>query len=152
MNAVAGTLKMTNDFEETTVSDWNTNIIKEFRDNDGKVGGMFEGAPLLILHTTGAKTGQERETPLMFLQEEDRRYVFASKAGAEDNPDWYHNIKADSSVTVEAPEGKYAASAKILAEDERAAVYARQTAAWPQFGEYQEKTARSIPVIELEKR
>jgi len=78
----------------TDTSDWNTKIIAEFRSNDGKVGGQFEGAPLLLLTTTGARSGQPRVNPMMYLDEGDRLYVFASKAGAPTNPDWYHNLAA----------------------------------------------------------
>jgi deazaflavin-dependent oxidoreductase (nitroreductase family) len=131
------------------VSDWNTNIISEFRNNDGKVGGMFEGAPLAILTTTGAKTGATREAPLMYRQEGQRRFVFASKAGADTHPDWFHNIKANSTVKVEVPGDTYSATAVILDDPERAAVYERHAAEWPQFAEYQQKTDRAIPVVEL---
>jgi len=83
------------------MTDFNTGIIEEFRANAGKVGGMFEGAPLLILHTTGAKSGLQRETPLVYLDYQDRLFIIASKAGADSHPDWYHNIKANSSVSIE---------------------------------------------------
>ena len=77
------------------MNDWNRKIIEEFRTNEGRVGGQFEGAPMLLLHTTGAKSGQERVNPMMYLDLDGHRYVFASKAGAPENPGWYHNLKAN---------------------------------------------------------
>ncbi len=132
-----------------TVTDFNEGTIEEFRANDGKVGGMFEGAPLLILHTTGAKSGKARENPLMFRQEGDRRFVFASKNGAHTHPDWLYNIRANDTATVEAPGETYEATATELAESERLDVYERQGSDWPQFAGYAEGTTRVIPVIEL---
>ncbi len=131
------------------MSDWNAGIIEEFRSNDGRVGGVFDGAPLVILHTTGAKTGQERLAPLMCRRDGDRLFVFASKAGADTHPDWYHNLKANPSVTVEAPGETYEAKAVEIPEPERSAVYEAQSAVYHNFAEYQAKTSRRIPVIEL---
>ena len=85
----------------TDYNEFNASIIEEFRSNDGKVGGMLEGAPLVILHTTGARSGVERLAPLMYLPYEDRMFVFASKAGSHSHPDWYHNVLANPSVTIE---------------------------------------------------
>jgi deazaflavin-dependent oxidoreductase (nitroreductase family) len=131
------------------VSDWNTNIIAEFRENDGKVGGMFEGAPLLVLHTTGAKSGEERLAPLMYRSEGDRVFVFASKAGAHSHPDWYYNLTANPEVTVEIGGDTKQATAVELDRADRDEIFARQAVDRPQFGEYQEGTDRVIPVVEL---
>src|SRR4051794_25270962 len=131
------------------MSDFNEGIIREFRETGGKVGGQFEGAPLLLLHTTGAKSGQERIAPVMYLQEGDRVLVFASKAGAPDNPDWFHNLKANPSVTVELGAETFAAQAEILEGDERDRIYAHQAELFPGFAEYQANTDRVIPVVAL---
>ena len=131
------------------MSDWNNQIIEEFRGNGGKVGGMFDGAQLLLLHTLGARTGQERVNPLMYLDLDGHRYVFASKGGADTAPDWYHNLVANPAATVEVGTEKYEATAKPLAGPERDRVYAEQARRVPQFAEYQEKTKRVIPVVEL---
>jgi deazaflavin-dependent oxidoreductase (nitroreductase family) len=131
------------------MSDWNTGIIEEFRANDGQVGGMFEGAPLLILHTTGAKSGQPREIPLMYLNYDDRMFVFASKAGAHSHPDWYYNAIANPGVKVEIGTDKVDKTAVELDQSERGMIYAEQTSRYPQFGEYAAGTDRTIPVIEL---
>ena len=131
------------------MSDWNSHVIEGFRSNGGKVGGMFEGAPLLLLHTTGARSGQERVNPLMYLDEDGHRYVFASKAGADTAPDWYHNLLANPTVTVEVGTEKYEATAKPLPQAERDRIYAHQASKAPQFAEYEEKTKRVIPVVEL---
>jgi deazaflavin-dependent oxidoreductase (nitroreductase family) len=130
------------------VSDWNNQTIEEFRANEGKVGGAFDGAQLLLLHTTGARTGHERVNPLMYLDLDGHRYVFASKGGADTAPDWYHNLVANPAATVEVGTEKYEATAKPLAGPERDRIYAEQARRTPQFGEYQEKTKRVIPVVE----
>lgn len=131
------------------MSDWNNQTIEEFRANEGKVGGAFDGAQLLLLHTTGARTGHERVNPLMYLDLDGHRYVFASKGGADTAPDWYHNLVANPAATVEVGTEKYEATAKPLAGPERDRIYAEQARRTPQFGEYQEKTKRVIPVVEL---
>jgi len=130
-------------------NDWNTKIIEEFRANAGQVGGQFEGAPVLLLHTRGAKTGIERVHPMMYLDLDDHRYVFASKAGADTNPDWYRNLVAHSEVTVEAGTETYRAEAAVVAEPARTQIYQEQARRYPGFAEYQEKTSRVIPVVEL---
>lgn len=132
---------------ETT--DWNSQVIEEFRANDGKVGGQFEGAPVLLLTTTGAKSGNPHTTPMMYLPGDGRLYVFASKAGAPTNPDWYHNLVANPTVTVEVGAERYEATATSLDRDERDRVYGEQAKLYPGFAEYQEKTTRTIPVVEL---
>jgi len=133
----------------TEYQDWNRKITEEFRANEGRVGGQFEGAPLLLLHTTGAKSGQERVNPMMFLDLEGRRFVFASKAGADTNPDWYHNLVAHPDVTVEIGTDSYAATAAPVAKADRDRIYAEQARRYPGFAEYQANTARVIPVVEL---
>lgn len=130
-------------------NEWNVKIIEEFRANEGRVGGDFEGAPLLLLHTRGAKSNVERVNPVMYLEHEGRLYVFASKAGADTNPDWFHNLVANPEVIVELDGGSFAATAIVLGEEERERVYAMQSQRVPQFGAYQAKTTRRIPVIEL---
>lgn len=135
------------------MSDWNDNIIKEFRTNNGVVGGPFAGAHLLLLTTTGAKSGEKRTSPMMYFPEGDLRLVVASKAGADTNPAWYHNLLADPAVHVEASiEGgieEYDAIASPLPRAERDAAFARLAERAPGFGGYQEKTSRIIPVVAL---
>lgn len=131
------------------VNDWNAKIIEEFRANAGHVGGQFEGAPVLLLHTTGARTARERLHPMMFLDLDGHRYVFASKAGADTHPDWFHNLVAHPEVTVEAGSETYRATAVRLGEPQRHDVYEEQARRFPGFAEYQQKTARVIPVVEL---
>lgn len=129
--------------------DHNAAIIEEFRNRQGQVGGNFAGAPLLLLHTTGARSGQPRVHPVMYLDLEGRRFVFASKAGADTNPDWYHNLIAHPSVEVELGTDTYTATAKPLQGAERDRIFQEQAQRYPRFGEYQEKTNRTIPVVEL---
>lgn len=131
------------------MSDWNTQIIEEFRTNHGEVGGQFAGAPLLLLHSTGAKSGQERVHPMMYLPDGDRYLVFASKAGAPTNPDWYHNVKAHPSVIIEVGTSTIVAQAEELQGEERDRMYAKQAELYPGFAEYEAKTDRVIPVIAL---
>ncbi|MEZ0284156.1 MAG: nitroreductase family deazaflavin-dependent oxidoreductase [Thermoleophilia bacterium] len=135
--------------------DMNREVVAEFRSNQGVVdtaaGGYFKGKPVLILHTTGAKTGAERANPLMYLDEGDRRFVFASKGGAPHNPDWYYNLKANPGVTVEMGTESYPATASVITGPERDRIYAEQVAAFPQFGEYEQKTTRRIPVVALDR-
>ncbi len=131
-------------------NDWNTQIINEFRENDGKVGGPFEGAPLLILHCTGAKSGKTYEIPLMYQQVGDEIAIFASKAGAPTNPDWYHNLKETPEVTVELGTGSVQATAREAEGEEREQIWTKQKQDYPNFAEYEELTDRTIPVIVLE--
>jgi deazaflavin-dependent oxidoreductase (nitroreductase family) len=134
------------------MNDWNRGIIEEFRANGGQVGGMWEGRPLLLLTTTGAKSGQRRTIPTMYLRDGDRLLVFASKGGAPTNPDWYHNLVAHPEVTVEVGNETYPAIATVPSGEERDRLYAKQAQLYPQFGAYQEKTTRKIPVVALERR
>jgi deazaflavin-dependent oxidoreductase (nitroreductase family) len=132
------------------MSDWNTTIIDEFRANGGKVGGNFEGAPLLLLHTTGAKTGQERVNPMMYRQVGGSYAVFASKAGAPTNPDWYHNLVANPAVTAEIGTQTLPLTARVASSEERAPIWTAQKADYPGFADYESKTTRQIPVVILE--
>ena len=135
------------------MNDWNTALIEEFRANDGKVGGQFEGAPLLILHTTGAKSGNERLAPVMYqaVGDSDDVAVFASKAGAPTHPDWYHNLLADPNGTVEVGDETYAVKARVAEGDERERIWSTQKERYPGFAEYEQKTSREIPVVVLER-
>ena len=133
------------------MSDWNSWIMEEFRANDGKVGGPFEGAPLLLLHTTGGKTGEERTNPLMYLADGDRYVVFASKGGHDFHPHWMLNIEANPEVEIEVGDGRLKGRAEVLRDGpERDRLYAEQVKRFPQFGEYEEKAARTIPVVVIE--
>lgn len=129
----------------------NQRIIDEFRSNDGRVGGPFEGAPMLLLHTTGAKSGDEHINPMMYLPEDGRLYVFASNGGRPNNPGWYYNVLADPAVTVEVGTETFDATATPLTGDERDRVYARQSELYPVFTEYQDKVDRRIPVVALDR-
>lgn len=133
------------------MADWNTTVIEEFRANAGKVGGMFEGLPMIIVHAIGAKSGTKRETPLVYFGEGDRIYVFASKGGAPQNPAWYHNLVAQPRVKVEVGAESFEVNARVLTGAERDEVYRKQAAVMPNFAEYQAKTTRQIPVFELER-
>ena len=134
------------------MNDWNRQTIEAFRTNGGKVGGMWEGRPLLLLTSTGAKSGQRRTHPVMYLHDGDRLLVFASKGGAPTNPDWYHNLLAHPEVTVEVGDETYDAIATPLTGEERDQLYAQWAELYPQFGEYQKKTTRKIPVAALKRR
>jgi deazaflavin-dependent oxidoreductase (nitroreductase family) len=135
------------------LSNWNDGIIQEFHDNNGVVGGPFAGAHLLLLSTTGAKSGERRTSPMMYFQDGDRRLVVASKGGAPTHPAWYHNLLASPGVHVEASiDGgveEYDAVATPLTDAERDAAYVHIVERAPGFGAYQEKTDRIIPVIAL---
>ena len=132
------------------VNDFNAKLIEEFRANDGKVGGGFEGWPLLLLTTTGAKTGLARTSPVVFTEDSGRRVVIASKAGAPHHPHWYLNLVAHPEVTVEVPGETYHARAVVAEGAERERLYRQQAERMPNFSEYQEKTTREIPVVILE--
>ncbi|CAB4896975.1 unannotated protein [freshwater metagenome] len=132
------------------LNDWNTKIIAEFRANGGQVGGQFEGAPMVIITTTGARSGQPRTAPLVYLPDNKRLVIFASKAGAPTHPDWYHNLKANPTVTVEVGTDVYQATAVEITGDERDRLYAAQVSLMPGFANYQEATTRLIPVIALQ--
>ncbi|MEQ8833546.1 MAG: nitroreductase family deazaflavin-dependent oxidoreductase [Miltoncostaeaceae bacterium] len=132
---------------------WNAQIIEEFRANAGKVGGQFEGAPLLLLHTVGAKSGEPRINPLMYLPKGDGAVLFASMAGAPRNPDWYYNVRANPDVAVEIGTETIPMRATVHDEGpERDELYAAQAKLYPQFAEYEASTDRVIPVLVLERR
>lgn len=133
------------------MNEMNRQIIAEFRENAGKVGGMFEGAPMLILHSTGAKSGKERLNPLMYQAADDRMYIFASKAGAPDNPDWYYNVTANPQVTLEVGSETIGATASEVTGADRDRIWEAQKQAYPQFAEYEASTSRTIPVIALDR-
>jgi deazaflavin-dependent oxidoreductase (nitroreductase family) len=127
---------------------WNQQIIAEFRANGGKVAS-FGDAPVVILHSTGAKSGKERENPLVALVEGDDMYLIASKAGAPTHPDWYHNLKANPRAEIEYGTERFAVEATEITGAERDAVYARQVAVQPGFADYEKATTRVIPVFSL---
>lgn len=131
------------------MTDFNTKIIDEFRANDGKVGGPFEGVPLLLLHTTGARSGKERINPVAYQDLGGPIAVFASKAGADIHPDWYHNVIAHSAVTAEIGTSTRSFRARVAAGDERETIWSKQKQNFPGFAEYEAKTAREIPVVIL---
>lgn len=132
--------------------DFNEAIIAEFRANDGKVGGQFEGAPLLLLHSIGAKSGQERVSPMMYQAVGDAYAVFASKAGAPTNPAWYHNLVSTPEASIEVGTQTVSVVAREVSGDERTAIWERQKAQHPGFADYESKTDRVIPVFVLDPR
>ena len=131
-------------------NDWNKGIIDEFRANGGKVGGPFEGAPLLLLHTIGAKSGQARVNPMMYLADGDNYVVFASKAGAPTNPDWYHNLVANPRASIEVGDKTINVVARVADDETREPLWSTQKERYPGFAEYEAKTDRQIPVVVLE--
>jgi len=134
------------------VSDWNQQITDEFRANDGRVGGMFAGAPLLLLHHAGARTGTQRVTPLMYQAIPTGYAVFASKAGADSNPDWFYNVTANPETRVEVGTETVQVAVRMAGGEEYDDIWSRQKREWPQFAEYEEQTARAvIPVVVLER-
>lgn len=138
------------------VNDWNKQIIAEFRANEGRVGGQFEGAPMVLLHHRGRKSGQEYVNPLMYLPDDSRDdtiYVFASKAGAPSHPDWYHNLTAAGEGTVEVGTETYAVTAREVSGEERDRLYDEQARRYAGFADYAQKTAgiRTIPVLALKR-
>ncbi|BBZ27642.1 hypothetical protein MMAD_19370 [Mycolicibacterium madagascariense] len=135
------------DFDEM-----NRRVISEFRESGGKAGGMFEGKPLVLVHHVGAKSGTERIAPLVPLLDGSRVFIFASKGGADTNPDWYHNLVAHPETVVELGSETFPVTARLLSGAERDEIYAKQVEAQPQFGEYQRKTTRVIPVFELQRK
>jgi deazaflavin-dependent oxidoreductase (nitroreductase family) len=132
------------------MSDHNTRIIEEFRANGGKVGGPFEGTPMVILHTIGARSGQERVNPLVYQADGDALVIFASKGGAPDNPAWYHNVVAHPEVTVEVGTTTEPRKARVATGDERERLWSRQKELIPGFADYEARTDRQIPVIVLD--
>jgi deazaflavin-dependent oxidoreductase (nitroreductase family) len=131
------------------MSDWNTGIIEEFRANEGRVGGQFAGAPMILLHHTGARSGTERVNPLIYVPDGDRMIIVASAGGADKNPDWYHNLKANPRTTVEVGTETFGVDAVELTGDEYARMWAGIVEKMPGFGDYQTKTTRTIPLLAL---
>ena len=131
------------------VNEWNRKIIDEFRANKGKVGGMFEGRTLLLLHTKGAKSRRERINPVAYVRDGEKFVVIASKAGAPTNPDWYYNIVANPELNVEVGTETFRVHATVTEEPERTRLYDKMVEMTPGFDEYRHKTTRKIPVIVL---
>jgi deazaflavin-dependent oxidoreductase (nitroreductase family) len=136
---------------DNEMADFNTGIIKEFRANEGKVGGPFEGAPVLLLHHTGAKSGTERVNPLVYQPLDGGRYaIFGSKGGADTNPDWFHNLVAHPRTTIEVGTDTVAVVSRVAEGPERETIWSAQKVAAPGFAEYESNTTRQIPVIVLD--
>jgi deazaflavin-dependent oxidoreductase (nitroreductase family) len=133
----------------TSHGDYNEQIIQEFRANEGRVGGRFEGNPLLLLHHTGAKSGKSRINPLAYLSDRGRYVVFGSKGGAPTHPDWYHNLKAHPNTTIEVGTDTVDVVASKATGEERERIFRIQAERVPQFAEYQKQTKRLIPVMVL---
>jgi deazaflavin-dependent oxidoreductase (nitroreductase family) len=133
----------------TPPADFNAAVIADFRANDGRVGGRFEGNTLLLLHHRGAKSGREYVNPLVYLPDGDGYVIFASKAGAPNHPGWYHNIVADPNVMIEVPGETLEATASVAQGAERDRLYGRQVAIMPQFADYQAGIERVNPVVVL---
>jgi deazaflavin-dependent oxidoreductase (nitroreductase family) len=133
----------------SVLNERNMKIVDEFRTNEGKIGGSFAGKTLLLLHTKGAKTGQERVNPTAYVKDGNRFVVIASKGGAPTNPDWYYNILANPLVTIEVGKEKFKARATVAEEPERTRLYNQMVAVMPGFDDYRRKTTRVIPVIVL---
>ena len=136
------------------MSDFNANVIEEFRANEGRVGGPFAGAPIVLVHHRGRRTGKESVAPMMYLPHETDAgviYVFASKGGAPENPAWYHNLVAAGHATVERGTETYSVDVRELAGTERDERFEQQAGLYPGFADYAKKTAgiRTIPVLEL---
>jgi deazaflavin-dependent oxidoreductase (nitroreductase family) len=143
---------MTQEIPDTeTIKAFNNSIADEFRANGGKVGGQFEGADLLLLTTTGAKSGQRRLSPLAYFRIDGKLLILGSFAGADVNPAWVHNLRANPAAHVEIGNDSFDVTARELPAAERDGLFAKITAAAPGFAEYQAKTARVIPVFELQK-
>ena len=131
------------------MKDFNKSIVDEFRANDGKVGGQFAGANLLLLTTTGAKSGQPRLAPLAYFTIDGKLIIIGSKAGADTNPDWVHNLRANPAAHIEVGSDAYDVTSRELPKVERDGLFDKIVAAAPGFGEYQSKTSRVIPLFEL---
>jgi deazaflavin-dependent oxidoreductase (nitroreductase family) len=135
--------------DTAALDDFNRGIVEEFRANAGKVGGPFEGGNLLLLHTTGAKSGQPRLSPLAYLPVEGRMFIVGSYAGAPKNPAWVHNLRADPKAHIEVGTDAYDVDVRELPDGERDAMYPKITEIAPVFADYQAKTTRAIPLFEL---
>jgi deazaflavin-dependent oxidoreductase (nitroreductase family) len=137
--------------ESTDYNDFNRKLIEEYRANGGKVTGIFAGSPLLLLTTTGARSGQPRVAPLVYTTDNGRLIVIASKGGAPTHPDWFHNLRANPEVTVELGTETFPARATIPESAERKRLFDQMAAQMPGFAEYQRNTTRQIPVVVLER-
>jgi len=133
------------------VNEYNRHVIEEFRANAGSVGGPYEGAPLLLLTTTGARSGRAHTTPLMYLGDAGRLVVFGSKGGAPTNPDWYYNLRAHPLATVEVGKETLPVRATVVHGEERRRLFDAQVEVRPQFADYAARTTREIPVVVLER-
>jgi len=133
------------------LDEFNRRVIDEFRSNAGKVGGMFANAPMLLLTTTGAKSGKSYTNPLVYSRDGDRIVVIASKAGAPTNPAWYYNLVAHPTATIELGTDQFQARARVVTGDERERLFKQQAAQMPMFDEYRKRTTRQIPVIVFER-
>jgi len=133
------------------MAEFNKKVIDEFRSSGGNVGGQFKGAPMIIVTHTGAKSGRSYTTPLVYTKDGSRYVIIASKAGAPNNPSWYHNLVAHPEVTLEIGAEKFKARAKEVKGEERDRLFAAQAKMMPQFNDYAKKTARKIPVFVLER-
>ena len=136
------------------MSDWNQRVIEEFRGNGGRVGGPFEGAPMVLVHHVGRNSGKEYVTPLVYLPSDTgdgAMHIFASKAGAPEHPDWYRNLIAAGKATVEVGDSTLQVAVSEVTGDERDRLFAEQVRRMPGFGEYEQKTQgiRTIPVVRL---
>ena len=134
------------------MSEWNAGIIEEFRANEGRVGGVFDGKPLLILEHIGAKSGTVRHSPVMYQRLPGAYAIFASKAGADSNPAWFHNLLANPATSIGVGTETVEVAARVANVEEREVIWERQKADQPQFAEYEASTDRQIPVVVLEPR
>jgi len=134
------------------ILDYNRKIIEEFRANEGRVGGPFEGAPMILLTHKGRKSGEMRTNPLVYMQDGDRYLIFASKGGASTNPEWYLNLKANPDATAEIGTEKFDVTAQEVTGEERDRLWARNVAERPTFGDYEKRTTRVIPVVALTRK
>jgi deazaflavin-dependent oxidoreductase (nitroreductase family) len=134
------------------MQDYNNNIIKEFHENEGKVGGPFAGAPMILITHTGAKSGTQRTNPLVYAKDGDRYLIFGSKGGSTKHPDWYRNLVANPDASVEIGTEKFDVVAEVLTGEERDRLYNKQAKIMPQFAEYQAKAGRTIPVVALKRK
>ena len=137
------------DFEPAAVNEFNQAVIADYRANDGKPSGQFEGSPMLLLTSTGSKSGRHHTTPVVYTQDGDRLVIVASKAGAPTNPAWFHNLVANPEATVELGTDTFPVRAVVTTGEERARLYDAHAAVLPAFAEYAKKTSREIPVIAL---
>jgi deazaflavin-dependent oxidoreductase (nitroreductase family) len=131
-------------------TDWNRQVIDEFRANQGRVGGNFAGAPMILIHHRGAKSGTERVNPLMYQRVDGGYAIFASKGGAPTNPDWYYNVVANPETTVEVGTETIPVRARVARGEERERIWEKQKRDYPGFADYEKTANRKIPVVILE--